>query len=650
MKCKVYVSILAFVFLGISFLTGCSSSGPRAVTIASTTGGTQSATVTTAYSQLSVTVLTGSSATSGASVTFTAPTSGGSGTFANGTNTETDTTNSSGVATSSTFTANGTPGAFTVSAATSKATASADFSLTNTGGVYSFYLRGREVTHPEAVGPKFYAIAGSAVIDANGDVLYGEQDYNDGDGNTSPGDSDTPAIADTIAAGTGALVLTNGQGTLTLTTNNTNVGVAGVETLGVQFVNNNHALIIQFDGSATSSGSMDLQTLPSTFGGSYAFTLSGVDHDYEAVGLGGVFTTASGGTTLSGVFDENDAGTVTTGTAFPAGVAISTPDAYGRGIITGTGTGTPTTIAYYIIGPEAVRLIDVDATGSGVGSAFGQGTSNFSNTSLGSSVFGIDSSTWGYVYAAAGQFTVPASGTISGYADENQEGVVGSNAISGNYSISNTVGATTYNGYGNLTLTTGVEDVTAMGIYLTDPGLNLNDPNNTAGGGGALVVDLDGPLQGTGVLVPQTDNKPADFTGNYAFAAQDYWGCAGVCEFDLVGQGTVTAGVLAGTGLINDPRGFFGSSGQNAGVALAATPPPDTTNVGRYLPGPLAVTIGSNSAINLNVVIYQVSGTQLFLLNEGTDTIALGPIEQQGSLSGLAAVKRATLKTKTQHK
>ena len=77
----------------------------------------------------------GGSPVSGAFVVFTAPSTGASGTFAsNSTNTETDTTNASGVATSSMFTANGTLGADTVTASVAGVTATTNFSLTNTSG------------------------------------------------------------------------------------------------------------------------------------------------------------------------------------------------------------------------------------------------------------------------------------------------------------------------------------------------------------------------------------------------------------------------------------------------------------------------------------------------------------------------------------
>ncbi|MBI4482586.1 MAG: DUF11 domain-containing protein, partial [Acidobacteria bacterium] len=72
----------------------------------------------------------------GATVTFAAPSSGASGTFANGTTTTTAVTNSTGIATASTFTANAIPGTYTVTATTSSVTSAATFTLTN-GGVLS---------------------------------------------------------------------------------------------------------------------------------------------------------------------------------------------------------------------------------------------------------------------------------------------------------------------------------------------------------------------------------------------------------------------------------------------------------------------------------------------------------------------------------
>ena len=328
------------------------------VSITATSGTPQSATVNTPFAApLVVTVVDrNQNPVSGALVTFEPPATatGASVAFAGGVNTAT--TNASGVATSAPFTANGSVGSYTVTATVASGSGPANFSLTNTAISFAFYLNGLEVVNG---GPNFYALAGSVTVDGNGNVLGGEQDYNDGLGLLSPQPS-----GDTILPGTAALTVdpTTGQGTLTLTTNNASLGVSGVETLGIQFVNTNHALIVQFDGSATSSGSMDTQTLASTLNdGNYAFTLSGVDPAYLSIVLGGVFSISTSGTALQGTFDVDDSGanaTPTLGTAFSG--TITGPDAFGRGTITSAALAV--SLNYYVVGPEAIRIIDVDAS------------------------------------------------------------------------------------------------------------------------------------------------------------------------------------------------------------------------------------------------------------------------------------------------
>ncbi len=508
-----------------------------------------------------------------------------------------------------------------------------------TGTTYVFYLSGLEAINEEE-GPNFYTVAGAVTLDAAGDVTGGEEDYNDGIGLT---DAPTP-----IAAATNALVVdpTSGQGTLTLTVGDTNLGVGGVETLGVQFVNANHALIIQFDGSATSSGSLDLQTSTQA-SGNFAYTYSGVNVDYDPSASGGVVTVASGA--INGVFDINDADlgvltdqTLTTGT-------VSTSDAFGRGTITGTQLAG--SLAYYVVGPEVVRLICDDTDAALVGSAYGQGSATFTAANIGSSVFDIQANAWGEFQTTVGSFaTDGVSAVTSGIADNAEGGddFIGE-SISGNYSVSNDA----VNGYSDLNITSeNLGDVSALGVYMTDPNLNLLDPNNTTSGlGGALVVDLDTPLPGsTGILIPQTDTTSTDFTGNYAFGGQlfnggDFW------EVDFVGQGSVTGGVLAGTGLVSDIGAFYSSSITDTGVGYAATPLADEneSTTGRYTrfdaneSGPLVITVGETE-FGADTVLYQASGGYLFWMQEDDFANFLGPLEQQGSLTGLPAVQKAMAK------
>ncbi len=636
--------------------------GPPA-SLTATSGTPQDTTINTAFPvPLAVLVSDGSTPpnpVSGVKVTFHAPTTGASGEFANGKPNQTITTDSSGMA-STTFTANGLSGSYTVQAKIA-GLAPASFNLTNqvASTTYVFYLSGQQASN-------YYALAGAVQIDGSGNVLGGVQDYNNGLGVASPQPS-----GDTIMAASGGLAVDSatGQGTLTLNTNNTGLGVGGVETLGVQFVNGKHALIIEFDGAATSSGSMDQQTattLPATGSASYAFTLSGVDPVSSPIAFGGIFS-ITGGTTLNGSFDINDAGVVLAQPSQTAWVGtVSAPPSLGRGTISGlsnpTSSAGATAVAlnYYIVGPEVIRMIDVDTSStvgtndSAVGSAFGQGA-GASGFTLGNSVFGIAGVPFEDYYAAAGMFS-PSSGTFTGIADDNEltAGVQPSDvSITGSYSIPT-------NGYGNLTITAGMlGDVSVLGLYMTDPNLNLLDPNNTTTGlGGGLIADMD-PVAfvagGTGILLPQTDNSVTSFSGStnsYAFGAQDI--DVFCCEFDFVGQGSFASGVLTGTGLVSDPSAdLSGDLTTNSGVTFSATPLPDPSNVGRYtmlstntVPNPLNITIGG-TAYPFNVIVYQASGDQLLWFDE--DGLSLGSVflgslqRQQLPLSGIPGARKSVV-------
>jgi hypothetical protein len=495
---------------------------------------------------------------------------------------------------------------------------------------FVFYASGIEGID---AGPNFYAVAGSVAIDTStGSVIDGEEDYNDGVGLT--------ATNITISGGTLTISSTTGQGALTLKTNDGSLGSNGTETFAVQFVNSKHALIAQFDGSATSSGSLDLQTLPSTLTGGFSFSFTGADNLGNALAIGGVFS-ASGTNISSGEFDFNDGGNVGTAQAFSG--TISSADSFGRGSIAPAGgTGLPSKIIYYAIGPEAIRIIDMDTTDVLIGSAFGQGSGSFSASSVGTAVFGIGGNPLGFLYAAAGRFsTMPAASpaTFTGVGDNDEQGTVISAArIAGTYSIS-------ANGYGGAAFTTPLGDISRLGIYMTDPKLNLNDPNNTTAGlGGAVIVDLDGSIPaGVGVLVPQTDSATASFAGNYAFGGQDFFSASsGAGEFDFVGQGSVASGALSGKGELNDPFGGFSTTtAADTGVSFSGTATADSVNPGRYTMNALDIQLSGGTPNDFTVVVYQAHGDQLFWINEDTSSLWFGPFEQQPSNPAFPSVQTA---------
>src|ERR1700722_4521493 len=539
-------------------------------------------------------------------------------------------------------------GSVTITATSVKNTAAfatANVNISTSGGLagnYAFYVSGLDFN-------SVYSLAGSVTIAADG-TLTGEQDYNDGSGITSP----EPG-GDMITSGSLSFDPTSDLGTLILITNNKNVGTNGTETLALNFANNNHALIIEADGSATSSGSFDLQTLPSTPAGGFSFVLSGVDSGGNTTFFGGVFNVA-GTSVTSGIFDENSAAHnhASLNNSFTG--TLSATDASGRGTLTQTGIAN--TIVYYIVGPEALRLIDVDSNSTSVGSAFGQGASagTFTNAAIGNSVFSIQSNFAGNLYTAVGQI-VPSAGSFSGVADVNEDLVVFADA----QPISDGTFSVGINGYGSLTIPSGqLGDVSALGIYATDPTLNLNDPNNTASPGAgntfasALVVDLDTNLIGSGVLVPQTDNATASFAGNYALGFQDFVddGVLVSGELDFVGNATATAtapALLTGNGVMSDPFDLLlGASFSEPGTFTSPIMP-DTTNLGRYEISPFSVSVQTvTTPIPYLAIVYQASGGQLFWMEDGADgqaSVFGGQLQQQVLPLGADAKKAAAAKT-----
>lgn len=513
-----------------------------------------------------------------------------------------------------------------------------------TSANFTFYVTGFEVTNG---GPNFYCIAGVVTLDSNGNILGGEQDYNDAFGFTSPQPS-----GDKITGGSLTQTAGTQQGILTLITNNAALGVNGTETFAIQVVNDNHGLIIQYDGSATSSGSFDLQSLSGAPSGNFAFTVSGVDPAYAPIVAGGIFN-ITGTNIQNGTLDANDNGTITTFQTFTGN--ISAPDTFGRGTLSnlsvndGTGTGIGTVVNYYVVNPKVFRIIVMDDADAAVGSAYSQGTGTFS-PAIGPSVFSVISSSFGdTLYAAAGMlatFTpaaaVPASArrpeglgpinNFNGVIDVDEEGnVVNASPISGFITAAS-------NGYALTRIEGGDSlDIVNLGTYMVDPTLNINDPNNTTSGlGGALLVELDPLVPGTGTLVPQTDTATASFTGPYAFGAQSFNVNA---EVDFLGQGTFTSLTLgsASPGFLNDPAGAISSTLKSA-VNFSGIANPDGANLGRYTMAESSQLVIAYNAMTVpfTTTIYQASGGYLAWVETDAESLFGGSLQKLTSATPAA--------------
>jgi hypothetical protein len=477
-------------------------------------------------------------------------------------------------------------------------------SLSNLKGTYVYYANGWDSSGAP------YSVTGGVVLDGNGNVTGGEQDYFD----LNSGTVDT---ADPISTTGGTITLgADGRGSLTITP--TNLGTA--ETFSVALVNNNHLLITEFDSSATSAGAMDLQTSPtSTPSGGNAFALADPADGYV---VGGVLT--STGTAITAEhFDADLTGTPLLNNNYTGGDTITATDASGRGTLT---LVSGIQFAYYVVGPEVFRLIEIDGNSGGLfftGSMYGQGTAAaaFSAASLtGSYAFvqnGEDNNSSGiFEWGAAGEFTTDASSMLTaGVADVNEgdgNPVLAASLANSSY----TVGS---DGYGSVTLASALDgSVQNFGIYLVDPALNIEDPNSTTGGGGALMLDLDANNWGTGVIAPQSTG--ATFAGNYAFNQDGTYQTATTSAFfDLIGQ-VLSDGTSTLTGLAdyND----LGNTGQNAGVTVAGTLTPDPANAGRST-AQLSIT-GTAGTTTENITLYQATDGLLFHVDMDSTGVGIG--------------------------
>jgi hypothetical protein len=495
-----------------------------------------------------------------------------------------------------------------------------------------------------------YNIAGvvSIATDGSGKVTAGVQDYSDGEAIASP-----QPQGDTIMSGT-LSTQANGLGTLTLVTNNAKLGVAGTETFAVAFTNPNHALISQFDGSATSSGSLDSQMSVVLPTGAYSFVASGSGVNGEAVVEGGVFTVDGSGN-ITGTGDLNDGGDVARGTAIPAGAMLSAPNALGRGTIT-TNAVLFGTVSYYTVSPRVFRIVETELGSTAVGTAYSQGTSPaYTNSSIGASVFSLGE---GFAfYAAAGQLTTNAvaaaksqssvsseaesTNTFTGVGDLNDlsHSPLPAASFSGTYSLAP-------NGYGTMTFNPsggnpGFGDVVTLGLYAVDPTINLLDVNDTTNAsGGILLAEMDRNLPGTGLLILQTDTTLADFSGSFAFAAGGL--TTAPAGFDFVGEATLSAGAFSGTGAVSDPFGAATpKAGEFSGIAFSAAAAADETNAGRFTFDPFALSgTGITGTVDTTFTAYQANATQAFIVQMDSNIESHGAIQQSTfTASGAAQMK-----------
>ncbi len=585
--------LIACLAIGLVSLSGCESSDSENANI---TVGLINAPATLAVNQ-SVNLTASVNDSSNAGVDWSCSPSGACGSF-NPTH-----TGDNGV---TVFTAPSSPGTITVTAtstANKSVSASATISVVavdsnaTLNGSYVFLVQGIDTNGA-------YFAAGTILADGQGNITGGEQDYAGADSAAGP-----DGVTGSYSIGP------DGRGSITLNVSNPNLPNNGVETFSIALTSSRHALIIQFDGTATSSGTLDFQTAGSTDAGAvsgvYAFAASGFNITKDApLAYGGITgLNAAAGAVAGGKVYANDGGSYA---EYDLAGTMTAPDSFGRGTIA---YSIGLNLVYYVVRGEVLRFIEPDETvTASAGTAYAQGSlgtsSGFSNASLkGSYAFYESGSSTVGSLGLAGQFTADGNGSFTtAVVDTNNAGTVSGGSIAGQnvYSIA-------ANGTGNLSLpgTSGTtQDAASLLLFVTDPAINLLDPNSSSGGGGALIVDIDAGAVAAGLIVPQS---AGDFRGDYAVNLEVFTSAS---QIDLVGQSVADAAAnLTGTVDIND------TGTTTSGASLSGASTADAANPGRWTG---TLTAGSNT---FKIVYYQVSSAVLFVLDVNTTDVGNGFLE-----------------------
>jgi hypothetical protein len=284
------------------------------------------------------------------------------------------------------------------------------FSTSSLKGNYAFLMTGTSASTGDPL-----SRVGSFIADGNGGITLAVEDANDaGTVNT------VPFLA---APSSSYTVQSNGQGTLTL-------GISPTSSLTFSFSLStpSSGYIIQTDGSSSSSGYFQLQTLSNAFSPAYAFDFSGVDiNQGTSASIIGQFTTNGTTGITGGLVDVNDGAVLSSTSIGTAGIG---PDpTYGATFGRGTFVIDNLAYTYYMIDQQHLVCLEAgDGQFATVGSATAQTAVPTTVAGLANSfVFVVGGSTGGTGPAGpisrAARFTSDGSGALTNvYLDQNYSG------------------------------------------------------------------------------------------------------------------------------------------------------------------------------------------------------------------------------------
>jgi hypothetical protein len=613
MNRRAYAGILTSICLALSigFLTSCTSTvkTPPAptVVITATSGTPQSAMVGAAFVPLVATVTTNGTATPGASVTFTAPGSDPTGTFVNSTNTETDTTDANGVATSSVFTASMVAGAYTVTASVAGTQTPANFNLTNTAGPPSQVIVSSGSPQYAIGGAAFAAPLVATVEDSDGNPLTGVSVTF-----TAPASGASGMFATSTNTETD-VTDASGNATSSVFTSNTTPGAVTVAATAT--------------GTTPANFILNITTALALADGNYVFSLAGSDtftggFPYFVSGVVNI----AGGFIIAGEQDFIDLNTAQNDMINPIGSSVAT-SADGNFILTlntcNQADCTTTDTAVGVGGLETMNgtflplnanrafITEFDLSASASGELDLQNATAAAATPANGYAFGLNGldTNGAAQLAIGGVINVDGPGTISGTGsifDANDGGSVftGESLATSTVSVPDALGRVTF----TLNPATDFLQIILVG-YIVDSGhirlVETNDDNvgtlgGTAFGQGANTGAFAATLPpGTSYVVSMNGIDTAGFLQTVGLVTANSDGSvSGFVDFnDLSGSEPVIPDpVTAPPSYTVDPTGRVTITG----LADNATPPVADFNLQLYLDGngnAIAITLDANDTI-----------------------------------------------------
>ena len=324
-----------------------------------------------------------------------------------------------------------------------------------------------------------------------------------------------------------------------------------------------HGLIIQFDGNATGSGTIDLQATPvtqSSIGNTpFAFSLSGTDTgaNLNPLATVGAFTLDGNGNITTGVQDYNYSFTPYRDLVLSGGVGV------GSGTAPGTATLATSfgqlNFDVYPISATHLKLIENDGQAVVVGDVFAQPSASIPSGTLVFNMAGFD--TGGQApFVAGGLMTSDGTTISSGSEDVNEGGVVDGGA---NPAVPLSFG-------GSFASTGGGRSVATLSNFFGG-GLFAVYPSS----GGIFMLEIDSLNGGmtSGVAMPQSVTSIAAQGYGLNLTGLDL---ANNIEVDQNAEFIATSSALSGLVDINDggatsTKNLAGSYTVNSNGAGAAT-------------------------------------------------------------------------------